>query len=332
MKTLLLLVPFFILLQGCALLRLVGLMDSPVEPAKTLVYNEKEPAPTLEVVPSPSPSPIAGEVNSRPKKKILVIKFYNRSGFGGPELGEQAALAVKDKINSFSEYTFQGEDELEDHDPFYSQGGKMDYKRLFEVARAQGASAVVTGSIESIDVKEKGEEVGLFRTKYQTVTATVKFMLHDCGNEKLLFSKAAEADVTEEHTRFLSSKTEEDYEADRGKGAVEKALDKIFPAFAAHARKIAWVGRIAKIDLHRYYINAGENSGIQKGQLLKVFGAGHEIFDNESGTSLGVAPGRFKGILKVVEFFGNDGSVAVMHSGAGFVERDRVEVYTPPTQ
>ena len=332
MKTLILLVPLLILSQGCAVLRLVGIMDTPPEPAKTVVYNAPEIVHQADPMATPTPTPTAGEVNSRPKKKILVVKFYNHSGLGGKELGEQAALAVKDKVNSFAEYTFQGEDELEDHEPFYSAGGKMDYKRLFEMARAQGASAVITGVIESVEIKGRGDEVGLFRTKYQTVTATVKFMLHDCGNEKLLFSKAAQAEVTEEHTRFLSSKTEEDYEADRGKGAVEKALDKIFPAFAAHARKIAWVGRIAKIDLHRYYINAGENSGIQKGQLLKVFGSGREIFDEESGSSLGVAPGRFKGILKVVEFFGNDGSVAVMHSGAGFLERDRVEVYTPPTQ
>lgn len=305
-------------------------MSTPQEPPKTLVFNEPVLTPTPEATPSPLTT--TGEINSRPKKKILVVRFFNLSGLGGPELGEQAALSVRDKINSFSQYSFVGEEELADHEPFYSREGKLDYKRLFEFARAEGVSAVVTGTIESINIKERGEEVGLFRTKYQTVTATVKFMLHDSGNEKLLLSKVAEAEVTEEHTRFLSSKTEEAYESDRGKGAVDKALDKIFPFFANYAKKIAWVGRIAKIDLHRYYVNAGEQSGIQKGQLLKVFGGGKEIFDEESGTSLGVAPGRFKGILKVVEFFGNDGSVAVMHSGAGFQERDRVEVYTPPAQ
>ncbi len=330
MKKLLLLLPVFLLFQGCAIFRWVGLTST--EEPKTLVFNEPTPTPT----PSPEAPPVAenslGEKNARPKKKILVLKFANYSGLGGTELADHAALSVKDKINSFAEYSFIDEEALEDHESFYGAKGRIDYKRVFELARSQGVSAIVSGSIEKVEIKERGDEVGLFRTKYQTVTATVKFMLHDAGNEKLLLSKTADAQVTEEHTRFLSSKTEEAYEADRGKTAVDNALNKIYPAFASHARKIAWMGRIAKIDLHRYYINAGEQSGLQKGQLLKVFGTGREIFDDESGSSLGVAPGRFKGILKVVEFFGSDGSVAVMHSGAGFQERDRVEVYAPPTQ
>jgi hypothetical protein len=43
-----------------------------------------------------------------------------------------------------------------------------------------------------------------------------------------------------------------------------------------------------------------------------------------------VAPGPFKGILKVVDYFGGDGAVAVIHSGAGFRERDRVEMLAAP--
>lgn len=317
--------------EGCAVLRFVGVMKTEEEP-KTLVFND--PAATPTPTPSPEPvapqDPLATDTSTRPKKKILVVKFFNLSGFGGPELGEHASLGVKDMIESFSQYTYLGEETLEDHEPFATPQGVIDYKKLFEYARSLGVSAVVTGSVDKIEVTEKGDEVGLFRTKYQTVKATVSFKMHDTGNEKLLLAKTTDAQVTEEHTRFLSSKTEEDTQSDRGKSAVKKALDKVYPSFSTHAKKIAWAGRIAKIDLHRYYINAGEQSGIQKGQLLKVFGGGREIFDEESGASLGVAPGRFKGILKVVEFFGNDGSIAIMHSGAGFVERDRVETYAPP--
>jgi hypothetical protein len=43
-----------------------------------------------------------------------------------------------------------------------------------------------------------------------------------------------------------------------------------------------------------------------------------------------MAPGRFKGFLKVVDFFGEDGAIAIVHSGAGFQEKDRVEAYFPP--
>ena len=75
---------------------------------------------------------------------------------------------------------------------------------------------------------------------------------------------------------------------------------------------------------------AGEMSGISRGQLLKVFGDGEPVTDLASQQFLGMAPGRFKGILKVVDYFGMDGAIAVIHSGAGFKEKDRVEIYSPP--
>ena len=103
----------------------------------------------------------------------------------------------------------------------------------------------------------------------------------------------------------------------------------MYVSFTVQAKKIAWVGRIAKIDLHRYYINAGEETGLSVGQLLKVVGEGFPIRDNASGVNLGTAPGRFKGLLKVVEFMGKDAAVAVLHSGGGFREQDSIELYSP---
>ena len=34
-----------------------------------------------------------------------------------------------------------------------------------------------------------------------------------------------------------------------------------------------------------------------------------------------------KGTLEVISFFGTDGSIAVIHSGSGFRENDKVELY-----
>lgn len=264
------------------------------------------------------------------RKKIVVLNFHNKTQYGGKELGEYAAAAVQDNISRLPDFVIIPQDELNSDQSIVFEDGKYNMKEVFDRARARGASAIVTGTVEDVRIEEKGDEIGLFRTRYNTVTAKVKFQLHDATNEKLLISKDSTAEVTEEHTRFLASRTIESFDASRAQGAVSKAVDKVGPLFSQYAKRISWFGKIVKIEINRFYINAGEPTGINQGQLLKVFGPSQPIVDDESQQFLGMAPGRFKGILKVVDYFGNDGSVAVIHAGSGFKEQDRVEIYSPP--
>ena len=283
---------------------------------------------------NPVPSSLKGDVedslNASLKKRILVLNFTNKTQYGGKELGEHAANEVRDAISKLREYVIVPEEEVEGYEAFSTQTGRYNLKTIFEKARAHGVVAIVSGSIEDLDIRERGDEVGLFQTRYHTVTTQLKFQLFDAANEKTLLSKLQSAEVTEEHMRFLGSRGVDSYDASRGEGAISKALEKILPSFSAQAKKIAWVGRIAKIDLHRFYLNAGESSGLSRGQLLRVFGPSQAVLDEDGKSLLGMAQGRFKGILKVVDYFGNDGAVAIVHSGAGFKEKDRVEIYSPP--
>lgn len=264
------------------------------------------------------------------KKRIVVLNFHNRSQYGGKELGEHAAKAVQDSISKIPDFVIISEEELNPDESNLFQDGKYNMKVIFDKARARGISALVTGTIDDVRIQERGDEVGLFRTRYHSITAKIKFQLHDATNEKVLLSKSNTAEVLEEHTRFLASPTVESYDATRAEGAVSKAIDKVIPLFSQYAKRISWSGKIIKIEMNRFFINAGEPTGIVPGQLLKVFGSSEPIIDDESQQFLGMAPGRFKGILKVVDYFGTDGSVAILHAGAGFQEKDRVEIYSPP--
>jgi hypothetical protein len=88
-----------------------------------------------------------------------------------------------------------------------------------------------------------------------------------------------------------------------------------------------WEGRIASVQGERIFLNVGKISGLAAGDLLRVVDEGEEIYDTESGSFIGKSPGRLKGTLEVVSFFGQDGAIAVIHSGGGFRENDRVELY-----
>ena len=88
-----------------------------------------------------------------------------------------------------------------------------------------------------------------------------------------------------------------------------------------------WEGRIAALQGERIYINVGRISGVQVGDILKVVEDGNEIYDPELGYHVGKVQGRVKGTLEIVGFFGQDGAISVVHSGAGFKENDRIEIY-----
>lgn len=258
------------------------------------------------------------------KKKFLVLKFLNKTPFGGVALSQHSVECVREALLKHADLTVISEEDIGG-----IEGGGLDLKTLFEKARANGVAAIVTGTIENIGIREQGDEIGLFRTRYYAVSATTQLKIYEVAGEKELLNKMASAESVEEYTRFLSSENEGGYKEELGKIALQKALEGMLTTLPNLSKQIAWTGRIVRILSHRVYINSGESSGLKKGQLLKVQSEGHPVFDDVSGVYLGSAPGVLKGILRVVDFFGVDGAVAVGFEGGGFAEKDRVELYNP---
>jgi hypothetical protein len=87
-----------------------------------------------------------------------------------------------------------------------------------------------------------------------------------------------------------------------------------------------WTGRIAKVNGRTVYLNAGQKTGLQVGQVLLVQELGEEIIDPQTKVSLGRAPGNIKGEVMVTGFFGKDGSVATVTTGTGFKNNDLVKL------
>jgi hypothetical protein len=259
-----------------------------------------------------------------PKKRVLVVKTVNLSRYGGDELTSLATTMIKNAIAKVDDFTVIPQEEVEGSEEFVNAFNEIQLSRIYERSRQQGIAGVFTGTIQDLIIKETGDDVGLFRTRTYTVTATVKLSLYDVATQREISTRIGSGEVVEEHTDF--------FKTDRGKLAVTKGYDKILTNVQSFSRKVAWTGRIAKTDINRYYINAGEMSGLLRGTLLKVYGEGQPVVDPDTKTLLGLAPGRFKGLLKIVDYFGQDGSVAIVHSGGGFREKDRVEIFTSVQQ
>jgi hypothetical protein len=111
-------------------------------------------------------------------------------------------------------------------------------------------------------------------------------------------------------------------------GLVSKSLSqKMITALTPNSAKLGWSGKILKIESNRIFINAGRTTGILIGDILKVLERERNIYDPDSNRILGQAPGRLKGTVKVIQYFGLDGSIAILQSGGDVFPGDRVELY-----
>lgn len=264
------------------------------------------------------------------RKRVLVLPFSNQSGVGAADLAKYASDEMKSRISKLDEFILVSENEIQGFEQLYSVTGEPNFPEINKKARDHGIVAVILGTVKDVAIQERGNNVGIFKTRYNTVKADVQVKIYDVLTQKVTLDKNSLSEVTEESTVVLGNRSPASTESSRAEGAVSQAIDQMIPSFLSEAKRIGWTGRIAKIDMHRYYINAGELSGVTRNQLLRVFGGAEPVVDTESGLVIGMAPGRFKGFLKVVDFFGEDGAIAIVHSGAGFQEKDRVEAYLPP--
>ncbi len=301
-----LLLGWMLLITGCTSM---GWFDEPVVDTKPV-------------------APAAPVVDNTVKKRILVLPFINRSDVQDDSLVRTALFDVKQAVANVPELIMVHEEDLENPDAIYSTGGEYHFRKIFEQAKKVAATGFIVGRIEEVSIQEVGDDTGVLGAKQHVANARVRFQLFDVATEKEVYSRENSAQVTRERVQWLDLRAPSS-ESEEGKEAVSRALQKTLERFPAIAHKLAWTGRIARVELNRFYVTGGEQTGLRPGQLLRVYENGAPVSDPMSGTTLGVAPGRFKGLLKVTQNFGNDASVAVLYTGAGFREQDRVELHHP---
>ena len=216
------------------------------------------------------PSPDANQSLAL-KKKIMVLPFLNRTAYGGDELGQKVAGLIVDAMGQCEDCIYVSPDDIEGHEAFSTAGSFYNYKTIFAKARANGLSGVVLGTIDTLSMSETGDEIGIFRSRQFKATTLVRLSIFDTSSEREVVSKTLKGDLSEERIRLPGDRSPAEEETERGTAVVARALDDVLKHFDDYARRIAWEGRIAKVDLRHYYIDAGEETGIALGQLLKVF-------------------------------------------------------------
>ncbi|MCB0407617.1 MAG: hypothetical protein KDD34_05385 [Bdellovibrionales bacterium] len=265
------------------------------------------------------------------RQRILVLPFINsKIGTQSEELALARQALVQDLLRTGRFVVVDAQDFPEDVKKYLTPEGEYNLGEISKKAAEMGLAAVLEGKLLSVKARKTGEPIGIVRDIKAEVTAQGRIRVFSAINGREVLNEVRTAIVESRTTRVLKkSYTDinliDDPQLTRN--AIIQAFRQITLDVVRSVEKLSWEGRVAMLQGERVYINAGRLSGIQIGDILKVTEEGKEIYDPETGRFIGMAPGRMKGTVEIVSYFGKDGSIGIIHSGSGFEENDRVEIY-----
>lgn len=264
------------------------------------------------------------------KKKVALLSFFNESPYGGDDLAVVATEELRRELSRTRDYLvdptaetiFGGSKEI------FSSGGTQ-LVQLAKKAKMAGVNLVVYGRIVKARVRQHTDEVGVMRDQRSFAESEIELRVFDIHSGKELYSERQQGNVDDKAYRFyLDEKNENtEYRRQLMRYSIQIAVRKFMPKIIDLGQKLEWIGRVAKIIGTKIYVNAGRESGIQVGDVLKVTTEGQEIIDPETGALIGYSEGDTKGTVEIIDYFGPDGSIAILHSGGSVTEGDFVQLY-----
>lgn len=264
------------------------------------------------------------------KKKVALLSFINESALGGDDLAVVATEEIRRELAKTRDYLVDPSVESifgSSKEVFASGGAQL--VQLTRKAKLSGVNLVVFGRITKARVRQHTDEIGVMRDQKSFAESEVELRIFDVHAGKEIYAEKQNGNVDDKAFRFyLDEKNENlDYRKKLMRYSIQVAMRKFMPKIVELGNKLEWIGRVAKIIGTKIYVNAGRQSGIQVGDVLKVTTEGQEIYDPETGALIGYSEGDVKGTIEVIDYFGPDGAVAILHSGGSVTEGDFIELY-----
>lgn len=263
------------------------------------------------------------------RKRAVLLPFWNDTPIKG-KFEIQSRNALKEQLLEQNRLNIVDDRDvsLRSQD-FYLDSDKINVAHIAENGKKWGVSLVILGRISKIVFRRKDDDVGLLRPSSAVAAVNVELRLVDVAQAKEI-ALGEGAGTNENSSLNLFGSGQDDAEEYRNQivaSAIDDAIQKALPALNKEIDRIQWRGKIAKISGVKIYVNAGRATGLNLGDILKVSSQGTDIFDPDTGLFLGRSAGDLKGTLEVREYFGEDGAIARIHSGANFIEGDTIQLY-----
>ncbi len=269
--------------------------------------------------------------DANPRKRIIILPFIDATGGAhSDKLSKNAREALIRGLNKTDNFVVVANSDFPKDIAIYFKNGEYNLEEMAKLGVNVGVAAIVEAKILEVKAKKIGDEVGLVREIRAQMNVSVQIKVIATKTGHIIVSEMRKADIEDSSTHY-AERTFSDKELSEDPRLVQTAVIQAFsgtiPKIVSALDRLSWEGRVALVKGERIFLNAGRLSGIQVGDILKIEEEGEDVFDPETGALIGKIPGRIKGSVEVVSYFGKDGSISVLHSGSGFKENDLVELY-----
>ncbi len=264
------------------------------------------------------------------KKKIALLTIFNEAPYGGNDLEITATEELRKELSFTGEFIVDHTgNKLFGTSKEIFVGGGLKLSQLSRKAKLSGLNFVLFGRIKHARVREKNDEIGFIRKTKSYADVILELRIFSVNSSKEVFNRKISAQIDDNTYRIYMSKSEDKlkYRQNLLRYVTRVAIRKAIPLIVGVSSKMDWTGRVAKIMGSKVYINAGRSSGINVGDILRIITEGTEIYDPETGALIGISKGEVKGTLEIIDYFGPDGSISILHSGGSVQEGDFVQLY-----
>jgi curli biogenesis system outer membrane secretion channel CsgG len=261
-----------------------------------------------------------------PKRRIGVVSFLNKAPYAQARIGDTATDIIITELTKTGKFIVVERDKMDKllDEQKLGQSGAIDPATAAQVGKILGLNAILTGSISQFGVKSEGKDFIVTQSKQQIVECTVDIRAVDAETGQVLYADSGKGVVRKSSGKVLGMGNQSKYDETLEGEALRAAIVKFMDNLTSQINKKQWSCRVAAVEDGSVYLNAGEESGVEVGQKLKVFSQGKEIKDPTTGLVLGRTEKEI-GTIKVASFFGENGAIATVISGQtpapGFLAR-----------
>ncbi len=250
------------------------------------------------------------------KRRIGVVDFENKTTYGANRLGTSASDILITELAKSGKFIVVERDKMGKllEEQKLGMSGAIDPNTAAKMGRILGLNAIVTGAISQFGESTDGSQYLLTQSKRQQVKATVDIRVVDVETGQILYADSGAGIAKKSTGGVLGLGTRAGYDETLEGEALRAAIVKFVNNIVTQVSKKPWSCRVADAEGTSVYLNAGHDSGIDLGTKMTFYKLGRAIKDPASGQVIGHTETK-GGDLKVVRYFGDDGSVAELAGG-----------------
>jgi curli biogenesis system outer membrane secretion channel CsgG len=265
-----------------------------------------------------------------PKLRVGVVNFQNKTPSKVLGIGEAASDILGTILQKTDRFIVIPQQDIESILAQQRMGatGIINPETAAQMGQVLGLNAIVTGAVTAYSEAEEGSDYLIAKSKKQIARVTVDYRIVDTTTGVQIMADSGAGIYSKSISRVLGMGSKAGYDPDLRDGALRDALTKAMVNMMQKLGTRKWNGRVAQVDGNSLYINAGQKSGLNVGDKLRVFRPGKAIIDPVTKVKLGTTENLIGEAIVQQNDLGdaNDLSIAIPNSGMGFQPGDVVKL------